>query len=116
MRKFEGLVRVVFNSRKGAVALAKGDGKGYDPADTVAIVAAIGRAMDAEKAPVSRWACYMPGLDRKTPTADITAAEFKRGLAMPDVSPVVMADRFGNPVLAVFSDTRKARVSVLKDY
>ena len=118
MRKFEGFVRVAFNARKGAVVLAKGDGKGYSPDDTVGIMAAIGRALDANKgARFDRWCAWTPGLDRKTPAANYNAAEWKRAVSQADTTPVVMANRFGSPVLAILSQTAKAdRRSVLTDY
>lgn len=119
MRRFEGYVRVAFNARKGAVVLAKGDGgKGYAADDTAGIVAAIGRALDANKgASFDRWSAWTPGTPRKDIAANYSAAEWKRCLATPDTTAVVMANRFGGPVLAILSQTAKAdRRSVLTDY
>ena len=119
MRKFEGFVRVAFNARKGAVVLAKGEaGKGYSPDDTAGIVAAIGRALDANKgAGFDRWCAWTPGVDRKAPASNYSAAEWKRAVSQPDTTPVVMANRFGSPVLAILSQTAKTdRRSVLTDY
>ena len=119
MRKFEGFVRVAFNARKGAVVLAKGEaGRGYAPDATAAILSAIGRAMEANKnAGFDRWSAWTPGLDRKDAAANYTPAEWKRAVSQPDTTPVVMANRFGSPVLAILSETKKAdRRSVLTDY
>lgn len=119
MRKFEGFVRVAYNARKGAVVLAKGEaGKGYSPDDTASIMAAIGRALDANKgAGFDRWCAWTPGTPRKDAAVNYSAAEWKRCLALPDTTPVVMANRFGSPVLAILSQTAKTdRRSVLTDY
>lgn len=119
MKKFEGFVRVAFNARKGAVVLAKGEqGRGYAPDDTTGILSAIGRALDANKgAGLDRWSAWTPGLDRKTPASNYTPAEWKRAVSQPDTVPVVMANRFGGPVLAILSETKRAdRRSVLTDY
>jgi hypothetical protein len=119
MRKFEGYVRVTFNANKGAVVLYKGEeDKHYASDDPGAILQAVQRAMDAEKAGLDRWSCWLAGFDRKKPDTAVTAAELKAALGFAGAGIVVMANKYGQPVLAVLRPTDKAKkkASVLRDY
>jgi hypothetical protein len=118
MRKFEGFVRVAFNANKGAVVLYKGEaGKHYAADEPGAVLAAVQRAMDAEKAGLDRWSCWLAGVDRKKPDAAVTAAEIKAAIGFAGAGVVVIANKYGQPVLAVLRPTEaKARRSVLRDY
>jgi hypothetical protein len=119
MRKFDGFVRVSFNVTKGAVVLYKGEADKHYAADEPGeILAAVRRAMDAEKAGLDRWSCWLAGVDRKKPETAVTAAEIKAATAVAGAGIVMMANKYGQPVLAVLppADKAKTRRSVLRDY